>query len=159
MTIRRASRFLASHAKVMVDSTLPPRCNTVPRRASLPYERSSENSRNAYMPPHTRTGPPSSTRATRTGADTIDLACVRMVRSDDQWVLYRWSRIAKLLFNPGDTLLVEEWSYPSALATVRPLEVRLKAVPMDDQGMRPDSLRAILAGWNVERDGPRCVRV
>jgi len=30
-----------------------------------------------------------------------------------------------------------------------------KAVPMDGQGMRSDSLRAILAGWNVERDGPR----
>ena len=30
---------------------------------------------------------------------------------------------------------------------------------MDGQGLRPDSLKAILDGWNVERDGPRCVRV
>ncbi|KAI0278621.1 pyridoxal phosphate-dependent transferase [Russula aff. rugulosa BPL654] len=70
-----------------------------------------------------------------------------------------WSRLTKLLLNPGDTLLVEEWSYPSALATALPLEIRWKAVPMDGQGMRADSLRAILAGWNVERDGPRCVPV
>lgn len=89
----------------------------------------------------------------------IDLARVGVVRSDDQWVVYRWSRISKLLLNPGDTLLVEEWTYPSALASARPLEVRWKAVPMDGQGMRPDSLRIILAGWDVERDGPRSVRV
>jgi aromatic amino acid aminotransferase I len=73
--------------------------------------------------------------------------------------VYRWSRIARLLLNPGDTLLVEEWTYPSALASARPLDIRWKAVPMDGQGMRPDSLRAILAGWNVEQDGPRCVCV
>jgi aromatic amino acid aminotransferase I len=64
-----------------------------------------------------------------------------------------------MLLNPGDTLLVEEWTYPSALASAHPLDVRWKPVPMDGQGMRPDSLRAILAGWNVERDGPRCVSV
>ncbi|KAI9464294.1 PLP-dependent transferase [Russula earlei] len=66
-----------------------------------------------------------------------------------------WSRVAKLLLNPGDTLLVEEWTYPSALASARPIGARWKAVPMDGQGMRPDALREILAGWDVERDGPR----
>jgi len=89
---------------------------------------------------------------------TIDLARVRVAESYNQWVVCRWSRIAKLLLNPGDTLLVGEWTYPSALLTGRPLEIRWKAVPMDSQGMRPDSLRAILIGWDVERDGPRCVR-
>ena len=82
-TIRRVSRFLASHAKAMVDSTSPLRCNTVPRLASHPYRKSSENSQDAYMPPRTRTGPHSLTRATRMGADTIDLARVRVVRSDN----------------------------------------------------------------------------
>ena len=71
--------------------------------------------------------------------------------------MHRWNRIANLLINSGDTLLVEEWAYPTALASSQPLEVRWKAVPMDGQGMRPDSLRAILAGWNVEQDGPRYV--
>jgi aromatic amino acid aminotransferase I len=69
----------------------------------------------------------------------------------------RWSRVAKILLNPGDTLLVEEWTYPSALASARPIDVRWKAVPMDGQGMRPDALKEILSGWNVEQDGPRCV--
>ncbi|KAI0247958.1 PLP-dependent transferase [Lactifluus subvellereus] len=66
-----------------------------------------------------------------------------------------WNRISNLLLNPGDTLLVEEWTYPSALTSTRPIDVRWKAVPMDSQGMRPDVLRAILAGWDIEKDGPR----
>ncbi|KAH9174517.1 pyridoxal phosphate-dependent transferase [Lactarius sanguifluus] len=66
-----------------------------------------------------------------------------------------WSRIAKLLLNPGDTLLVEEWTYPSAIANARPIDVRWHGVPMDNQGMRADALREILAGWDVEKSGPR----
>ncbi|KAI9453469.1 PLP-dependent transferase [Lactarius psammicola] len=66
-----------------------------------------------------------------------------------------WGRIAKLLLNPGDTLLVEEWTYASALASARPIDLRWQAVPMDSQGMRADALREILAGWNVEKSGPR----
>ena len=60
-----------------------------------------------------------------------------------------------MLLNPGDTILVEEWAYASALASARPIDVRWSSVPMDDQGMRADRLRAILAGWDVERDGAR----
>ncbi|KAH9023085.1 PLP-dependent transferase [Lactarius pseudohatsudake] len=56
--------------------------------------------------------------------------------------------------NPGDTLLVEEWTYPSALATALPIDVSWQGVPMDNQGMRADALREILAGWDV-RSGPR----
>ncbi|KAH9009850.1 pyridoxal phosphate-dependent transferase [Lactarius deliciosus] len=66
-----------------------------------------------------------------------------------------WSRIAKLLLNPGDTLLVEEWTYPSAMASARPIDARWHGVPMDNQGMRADALREILAGWDVEKSGPR----
>ena len=67
----------------------------------------------------------------------------------------RWGRIARLLLNPGDTLLVDEWEYPSALANARPIDLRWKPVPMDSQGMRADALREILAEWNVDRNGPR----
>ncbi|KAI9432476.1 pyridoxal phosphate-dependent transferase [Lactarius indigo] len=65
-----------------------------------------------------------------------------------------WNRIAKLLLNPGDTLLVEEWTYPSALASARPIDARWYGVPVDNQGMRADALREILAGWD-EKNGPR----
>lgn len=66
-----------------------------------------------------------------------------------------WSRIAKLLLNPGDTLLVEEWVYPSALASTRPIGLRWHAVPVDSQGMRADALRETLAEWDVVNNGPR----
>ncbi|KAH9046759.1 pyridoxal phosphate-dependent transferase [Lactarius hengduanensis] len=66
-----------------------------------------------------------------------------------------WGRISKLLLNPGDTLLVEEWTYPSAIASARPIDARWHGVPMDNQGMRADALREILAGWDVEKSGPR----
>jgi hypothetical protein len=52
-------------------STLPPRCNTVLRRASRAHRRSFANSQSVYTAPRTRTGPRSSTRATRTGADAL----------------------------------------------------------------------------------------
>ena len=67
----------------------------------------------------------------------------------------RWERIARLLLNQGDTLLVEEWTYVSAMVAARPIDLRWKPVPMDSQGMRADALREILAGWDVEKDGPR----
>ncbi|KAH9012428.1 PLP-dependent transferase [Lactarius pseudohatsudake] len=66
-----------------------------------------------------------------------------------------WGRISKLLLNPGDTLLAEEWTYPSAIASARPIDARWHGVPMDNQGMRADALREILAGWDVEKSGPR----
>ncbi|KAH9009853.1 PLP-dependent transferase [Lactarius deliciosus] len=66
-----------------------------------------------------------------------------------------WDRIARLLLNPGDTLLVEEWTYPSALGSALPIGVRCHAVPMDNQGMCADALKKILAGWDVEKSGPR----
>lgn len=91
---------------------------------------------------------------------TLRMQISTFLRGSFSWRLTkvgRWNRISRLLLNPGDTVLVEEWTFPSALASAHPIDVRWKGVPMDSQGMRPDSLREILAGWNVERDGPRCV--
>ncbi|KAI0265959.1 PLP-dependent transferase [Gloeopeniophorella convolvens] len=66
-----------------------------------------------------------------------------------------WGRVARVLLDAGDTLLVEEWTYPSALATARPIGVKVRGVAMDGEGMRADSLREVLEGWDVRRDGPR----
>jgi len=57
-----------------------------------------------------------------------------------------WVVGSTMLLNPRDTLLVEEWTYPSALALARPIDVRWKVIPIDGQGMHPYALRAILAG-------------
>jgi hypothetical protein len=106
------------------------------------------------MRPHTATGPRSSKQVTLTGK-----AVLIIVAFGGRSVLgcryFRWDRIARLLLNPGDTLLVEEWAYVSAMATARPIDLRWHAVPMDSQGMRADALSEILAGWDVEKNGRR----
>ncbi|KAI0065787.1 PLP-dependent transferase [Artomyces pyxidatus] len=59
-----------------------------------------------------------------------------------------WSRVVKALCNPGDTIITEDWTYPSAVANATPVGVNFLPVPMDGQGMRPDSLRKLLAEWD-----------
>lgn len=43
----------------------------------------------------------------------------------------------------GETLAVEQYTYPGMLNLAHHLGIRLVPVPMDDQGMKPESLRAI----------------
>ncbi|KIM25871.1 hypothetical protein M408DRAFT_17111 [Serendipita vermifera MAFF 305830] len=64
-----------------------------------------------------------------------------------------WSRVVYSLLNHGDSMLVEEWTYPSALASAFPLGVHTVSVPMDSKGMRPDALREILSNWNETERG------
>ncbi|SPQ18117.1 fe7a46c0-b89e-4ed6-8cdc-8aac9658f5df [Thermothielavioides terrestris] len=59
---------------------------------------------------------------------------------------------------PGrrDALLTEEFSFSTALETAAPLGVALVGVPMDDQGLLPESMDAILSRWDpAERGGAR----
>ena len=67
----------------------------------------------------------------------------------------RWERIARLLLNQGDTLLVEEWTYVFAMAAAHPIESTCAGNP-SLWTVKVDALREILAGWDVEKDGPRC---
>ena len=62
-----------------------------------------------------------------------------------------WNRVARILVNPGDTILAEEWTYPSALASVIPLQAKIQSVAMDGQGMRPGALRDVLANWDESK--------
>ncbi|ESK97603.1 aromatic amino acid aminotransferase [Moniliophthora roreri MCA 2997] len=66
------------------------------------------------------------------------------------------SKAAWTLCNPGEGVLVSEWTYPSAMATMMPLGCKMVPVKMDSQGMRSDHLRALLSGWDeAERGMPR----
>ncbi|KAJ2355935.1 hypothetical protein GGF43_002385 [Coemansia sp. RSA 2618] len=47
----------------------------------------------------------------------------------------------------GDTLIVDEWTYPAIIGTVVPMGVRLAPVAMDSEGMVPEALDALCAGW------------
>ena len=72
--------------------------------------------------------------------------------------MYSWSRAITSLCNPGELFITEDWTYPSALANSQPYGVYPVGVPMDDQGMRPDALRKMLAEWDeVERGHKRYV--
>lgn len=45
-------------------------------------------------------------------------------------------------------------TYPSALASARPMGIHVVSVAQDSvQGMSPDSLRTLLAEWDVEARG------
>lgn len=57
------------------------------------------------------------------------------------------------LCNPGEAFITEDWTYPSALASSAPYGIHPVGVPMDDQGMRSDELRKLLAGWDEAARG------
>jgi GntR family transcriptional regulator/MocR family aminotransferase len=67
-----------------------------------------------------------------------------MITSGSQQAL---DLLARVLIEPGDTVVIEEPAYPAAVAAFRAAGARLHPVPVDDQGIRVDLLpdRATLA--------------
>ncbi|KAF9651722.1 PLP-dependent transferase [Thelephora ganbajun] len=67
-----------------------------------------------------------------------------------------WSRIVTTFANPGDWILAEEWTYPSALASAHPWGIKAAPVAIDGEGLCAVDLRRVLSEWNeVERGGKR----
>ncbi|KAG8894997.1 hypothetical protein FRB99_000821, partial [Tulasnella sp. 403] len=66
-----------------------------------------------------------------------------------------WNRVVETLCNDGDGLLVEEWSYPSALFTSRPHGVHPVPIAMDGQGMCAEALERTLKDWDEKERGFR----
>lgn len=64
-----------------------------------------------------------------------------------------WSRAVMTLCNPGDGILTEEWTYPSACAGARPLGMHVVSVKIDDEGMSSEDLEQILSTWDEEARG------
>ncbi|KAG8847837.1 hypothetical protein FRB91_011388 [Serendipita sp. 411] len=64
-----------------------------------------------------------------------------------------WSRVIMTLLNPGDGLLMEEWTYTAAISAAQPLGVRIVPVPMDCQGFKPEALDDLLANWDEKERG------
>ncbi|RDX53764.1 PLP-dependent transferase [Lentinus brumalis] len=59
-----------------------------------------------------------------------------------------WGRAVTTLCNPGEAFITEDWTYPSALAGSAPHGIHPVGVLMDDQGMRSEELRKLLAEWD-----------
>ncbi|PPQ94958.1 hypothetical protein CVT25_003930 [Psilocybe cyanescens] len=64
-----------------------------------------------------------------------------------------WAKIVSTLCNPGEGILVSEWTYPSALETTNPLGISPVPVSMDGQGMNSAALREVLSGWDEAARG------
>ena len=62
----------------------------------------------------------------------------------------------RILAERGDFILVEEYTYPTALETGVPLGMRFVGVKMDGEGMLPDHLNEILDHWDPDcREGKK----
>lgn len=70
-----------------------------------------------------------------------------------------WHKVLELLCNPGDPILVEAWTYPSALESGWPMGVRPVPVPIDADGLIPEGLDKVLAEWDEAKRGCKRPRV
>lgn len=70
-----------------------------------------------------------------------------------------WHKVLELLCNPGDPILVEAWTYPSAIESGWPMGVRPVPVPIDADGLIPEGLDKLLGEWNEEKRGCKRPRV
>lgn len=66
-----------------------------------------------------------------------------------------WDSALRVFCERGDFILMEEYTFSSALETVLPLGVKAVPVPMDEQGLLPDSLDEILTNWDETARGAR----
>ena len=67
--------------------------------------------------------------------------------------------VNELFCRPGDTVIVEQFSYGSALARLRRLGVKPVGVPLDESGMRMDLLAETLAALRADGVRPKFIYV
>ena len=67
--------------------------------------------------------------------------------------------VNEILCRPGDTVVVEQFSYGGALARLRRLGVKPAGVPLDELGMRMDLLDETLAGFAARGQRPKFIYV
>ena len=62
----------------------------------------------------------------------------------------------RLLCNPGEYVMTEEYSFSTAMETMRPMGIKLVGVKMDSHGMLPDDLDRVLSTWDASaRKAPK----
>ncbi|EEB08175.1 aromatic aminotransferase [Schizosaccharomyces japonicus yFS275] len=59
----------------------------------------------------------------------------------------------RMLLNRGESLLVEEYTFPSALQTIEPMGINCIPMPMDLNGILPEKLEELLSSWNTKARG------
>jgi len=64
-------------------------------------------------------------------------------------------RCATMLLDPGEYIITEEYSYPSALACVKPMGVKIVGIKVDGQGMSATDLEHVLSTWDEKARGAK----
>ncbi|WP_213989122.1 PLP-dependent aminotransferase family protein [Sodalis sp. dw_96] len=65
--------------------------------------------------------------------------------------------VNNLLLEPGDTVLVEEFSYIGALRKLRAKNINIVGIPLDEQGIRTDKLEELLASLATRHITPKYI--
>ena len=65
------------------------------------------------------------------------------------------TKLFRLFLNLGDTILIEEFSYPGITNSLTALGIRLAPIMMDQFGLIPEHLESILQGWDESSQGRR----
>ncbi|KAF4123733.1 aromatic amino acid aminotransferase I / 2-aminoadipate transaminase [Geosmithia morbida] len=55
----------------------------------------------------------------------------------------------------GDTVLTDEYTFPTAVETIRPQGISVVGVRMDEQGILPDDMDSLLTSWDAGARGSR----
>ncbi|KAJ8103151.1 pyridoxal phosphate-dependent transferase [Lipomyces tetrasporus] len=64
--------------------------------------------------------------------------------------------VFRMLINPGDYIVLEEFAFPETVEGLKPLRARMVGIDMDAEGMRSDSLEQLLETWDeAARGGKR----
>ncbi|GMG23607.1 unnamed protein product [Ambrosiozyma monospora] len=66
-----------------------------------------------------------------------------------------WDATLRTFCDPGDSILVEEYSFPSALETASPFQVDYVPVPMDNGGIIPEKLEELFENWDASNKKPK----
>lgn len=53
----------------------------------------------------------------------------------------------------GDTVLMDEFAFSTALETAAPLGIKIAGAPMDDEGLLPEAMDELLSSWDPAQHG------
>jgi len=66
-----------------------------------------------------------------------------------------WAKLCRLLLDPGDYVIVEEFSFPSSFGPWVPEGCKGVPIKMDEHGMRADDLERVLSEWDTTHPSER----
>ncbi|GME83697.1 unnamed protein product [Ambrosiozyma monospora] len=66
-----------------------------------------------------------------------------------------WDATLRTFCDPGDSILVEEYTFAASLEAAKPLEVNCIPVSIDDHGIVPEKLDELLNNWDAFKKKPK----